>query len=89
MSTLGAAMHLLNELQKNKIIEVEFVKQNGEKRVMKCTLDFDKIPVDKKPKKTSLQEMLKQITKNQILRVFDVEKNDWRSVPFKSLVYRK
>lgn len=89
MSTIGAAMHLLNELQKNKIIEVEFVKQNGEKRIMKCTLDFDKIPVDKKPKKTSLQEMLKQITKNQILRVFDVEKNDWRSVPFKSLVYRK
>jgi hypothetical protein len=88
MSTIGAAMYLLNELQKNKIIEVEFIKQNGEKRVMKCTLDFDRIPTDKKPKKTSLQEMLKQITKNKILRVFDVEKNDWRSVPFKSLVYR-
>ena len=89
MSTLGAAMYFLDKLKKGDVIEVEFVKQNNEKRVMKCTLNFNKIPPDKRPKKTSLQEILTQVTKNKILRVFDLEKNDWRSVPFKSLILRK
>jgi len=88
VSTLGAAMYFLDKLQKNDLVEVEFIKKNGERRVMKCTLNFNKIPPDKKPKKTSLQEILKQMTKNEILRVFDTEKNDWRSLPFKSLVYK-
>ena len=89
MSTLGAAMFFLDKLQENKTVDVEFIKKNGERRVMKCTLDFNRIPPDKRPKKTSLQEILKQMAKNKILRVFDLEKNDWRSVPFKSLVIRK
>ena len=88
MSTLGAAMYFLDKLKKGDVIEVEFIKQNGEKRVMKCTLNFNRIPIDKKPKKTTLEDILKQVVKNKILRVFDVEKNDWRSIPFKSLVYK-
>lgn len=88
MSTLGAAMYFLDKLKKGDVIEVEFIKQNGEKRVMKCTLNFNRIPPDKKPKKTTLEDILKQVVKNKILRVFDVEKNDWRSIPFKSLVYK-
>jgi hypothetical protein len=89
MSTLGAAMYFLDKLKKGDIIEVEFTKQNNEKRVMRCTLNFNRIPPDKRPKKTSLQEILTQVTKNKILRVFDLGKNDWRSVPFKSLVYKE
>ena len=89
MSTLGAAMHFLDKLQKDKEVNIEFIKQNGEVRVMRCTLNFAKIPLDKRPKKTALQDILTQMVKNKILRVFDLEKYDWRSVPFKSLIFRK
>jgi hypothetical protein len=88
MSNLSAAMYFLGKLQKGGIIEVEFIKKDSSLRRMKCTLDFTKIPPDKRPKNTSLQDILKLITKNKILRVFDVEKNDWRSIPFKSLIFK-
>jgi len=88
MSNISAAMYFLDKLKKGDVIEVEFIKKDGSLRRMKCTLDFTKIPPDKRPKNTSLQDILKLITKNKILRVFDVEKNDWRSIPFKSLIFK-
>jgi len=88
MSNISAAMYFLDKLKKGDVIEVEFIKKDGSLRRMKCTLDFKRIPPDKRPKNTSLENILKLITKNKILRVFDVEKNDWRSIPFKSLIFK-
>lgn len=53
--------------------EVAFVKANGEQRVMKCTLKNSLIPEDKKPSGKQ-----KKHNENQV-RVFDLEKNEWRS----------
>jgi hypothetical protein len=88
MSNLSAAMYFLDKLQKEDIVEIEFIKKDGTIRRMKCTLNFKRIPIDKRPKNTTLQAILKLITKNKILRVFDVDKNDWRSIPFKSLIIK-
>lgn len=61
---------------------VTFTKVDGTERVMKCTLEADKLPVvelkeDAKPRKQS--------DSTKALRVFDLEKNEWRSFTIKNI----
>ena len=61
---------------------ITFTKVDGTERVMKCTLEANKLPPvvikeNVKPRKQS------DSTKS--LRVFDVEKNEWRSFNIKSI----
>jgi hypothetical protein len=61
---------------------VTFTKVDGTERVMKCTLESDKIPKieikeDAKPRKQS--------DSTKALRVFDLEKNEWRSFTIKNI----
>jgi hypothetical protein len=59
---------------------VTFTKADGTDRVMVCTLEEDKLPKvvikeDAKPRKESTTSM----------RVFDLEKNEWRSFTIKKV----
>ena len=59
---------------------VTFNKKDGTERVMNCTLQEDQLPIvelkeDAKPRKESTTS----------LRVFDLEKNEWRSFTIKSV----
>ena len=59
---------------------VTFTKKDGSERVMKCTLVPDQLPKveikeDAKPRKESTTSM----------RVFDLEKNEWRSFTIKKV----
>jgi hypothetical protein len=59
---------------------VTFTKADGTDRVMKCTLEEDKLPKVEikegaKPRKESTTSM----------RVFDLEKNEWRSFTLKKV----
>ena len=61
---------------------VTFTKVDGTERVMKCTLEPEKIPKieikeDAKPRKQS--------DSTKALRVFDLEKNEWRSFTIKNI----
>jgi len=64
-------------------VTITFTKKDGSERVMKCTLDPELLPKvepklvteDKKPRKESITSM----------RVFDLEKNEWRSFTIKSI----
>lgn len=61
---------------------ITFTKVDGTERVMKCTLEATKLPPvvvkeNAKPRKQS------DTTKS--LRVFDLEKNEWRSFNIKSI----
>lgn len=64
-------------------VTITFTKKDGAERVMKCTLDPELLPKvepkivteDKKPRKESTTSM----------RVFDLEKNEWRSFTIKSI----
>lgn len=61
---------------------VTFTKVDGTERVMKCTLEAAKLPVvelkeDAKPRKQS--------DSTKALRVFDVEKQEWRSFTVKNI----
>lgn len=61
---------------------ITFTKVDGTERVMKCTLEADKLPPvvikeDAKPRKVS--------DSTKALRVFDVEKQEWRSFTIKNI----
>lgn len=62
--------------------KITFTKVDGTERVMKCTLESDKLPVvelkeNAKPRKQS--------DSTKALRVFDLEKQEWRSFTIKNL----
>jgi hypothetical protein len=73
----------LNGVLKQTPVTITFTKKDGTERVMKCTLDPELLPKvepkqiteDKKPRKESTTSM----------RVFDLEKNEWRSFTIKSI----
>jgi hypothetical protein len=61
---------------------ITFTKVDGTERVMKCTLESSKLPVvelkeDAKPRK--------ETTSTKALRVFDLEKKEWRAFTIKNI----
>jgi len=72
----------LDKIKEEDEITVKFTKKDGTIRLMKCTLNFDKIPVSNRPKGVNLSKILKLMHQHGILHVYDLEKHDWRSVPF-------
>ena len=75
-------------------ITVTFTKADGTDREMLCTLNWDHIPTDKAPKETPttpidgiVKESKKprKLTDPHSLRVFDLEKQEWRSFRFDRL----
>ena len=61
---------------------ITFTKVDGTERIMKCTLEANKLPVvelkeDAKPRKQS--------DSTKALRVFDLNKNEWRSFTIKNI----
>ena len=79
---IDSARDFLNILRSEKEVTVRFIKEDGTLRIMKCTLNFDEIPKKDHPKKIDLPQILKLIQKNQVVRVYDLVKRGWRSVPF-------
>jgi hypothetical protein len=62
--------------------KITFTKVDGTERVMKCTLEATKLPPvvikeDAKPRKQS--------DSTKALRVFDIEKQEWRSFTIKNI----
>ena len=65
--------HWLTEELRNNIITVVFTKKDGTERVMKCTLKSDVVvPYEQKTER-------KKVQNEEIVSVWDVEKNAWRS----------
>lgn len=76
----------LIELLHSGIVEVTFIKVNGDKRVMPCTLNLVLLPeVVTKP--LAEGEVVKKRTENlDTLRVFCTDKNEWRSFRIDSVL---
>lgn len=64
------------------VVTIKFVKKDGTIRIMKATLDFAHIPKNKQPKKVDMSKIVKLMQNSGIIHVYDLEKKDWRSVPF-------
>lgn len=70
---------LLEALGKG-VVTVTFTKSDGSERTMRCTRASSYIPLEHAPKSdTSKEEIVDNI------RVFDVEKQGWRSFNFSTL----
>lgn len=63
----------IEESLRANVAEVRFTKSDGTERVMKCTLREDLvIPYEKKTDRVKDKNL-------DVVPVFDVEKNEWRS----------
>jgi len=80
---IDSAIELLDKITEEDIVTVKFRKKDtNEERIMRCTLNFDRIPDRDKPKSVSLKKILKLIKELGILHVYDLDKMGWRSIPF-------
>jgi len=86
----------VRELLGKQAITVTFTKADGSERQMQCTLNYDRIPDDKHPKPTDTDlapvdgivregKQPKKQTDPHSIRVFDLEKSEWRSFRFDRL----
>lgn len=75
---------LLKDLREN-VVEVEFDKVNGQRRLMRCTLRQDMLPP------SYLQEVDKEKTFHKenpdVIAVWDINKQAWRSFRIDSVLY--
>jgi hypothetical protein len=69
----------LKMLLREQNVIIEFEKKDGLLRSMTCTLSENKIPAEKMPKGTG------KVKSDEVLAVFDVEKDDWRSFRWDSI----
>jgi len=80
--TINSAIDFFETIKSEEVVKIKFVKNDGETRVMKCTLDFNKIPTDKHPQDVNMAKILRLLQNNRVIHVYDLDKDDWRSVPF-------
>lgn len=72
-------------LQKDTVT-VTFVKADGTEREMKCTLQPEKLPVPTGPVDGIVKESkTRKAPDEHSLRVFDIDKSEWRSFRFDRL----
>lgn len=86
---ISSAIDFLQKISQEDVVTIKFKKQDGTMRIMKCTLNFSRIPKESRPKNVNLKDILSLIKKSKILRVFDLEKLGWRSVPFERTEWLK
>ena len=79
----------VRSLLQKSAITVSFIKADGTVRDMNCTLNWTLIPDDKQPQDVQVEKLLETKKRKQpdehSLRVFDVEKQEWRSFRFDRL----
>jgi len=79
---ISTAIKMLEKITEEDELTIRFRKRStGEMRVMKCTLNFEKIPTRDKPASVNLKSILKLLRDHKILHVYDLEKMGWRSIP--------
>jgi D-hexose-6-phosphate mutarotase len=78
-------MNELREELKRGICVIDFLKVDGSRRVMKCTQNQEYI----REHETQYEKKTDRVrTENEnLLVVFDTEKNDWRSIRVDSISY--
>lgn len=69
-----------NHLHDGPVI-VTFTKTNGEERVMKCTTCMADIPAEHQPSGESKRKF-----SDEAQRVFDLDKQEWRSFRWDSVI---
>lgn len=80
--------YLVSMLRSADNVIVEFTKKDGTQRVMECTLHQTFIPEDKKPKSANISDEIPVSPSTlDAIRVFDLEKLEWRSFRWDSVTH--
>lgn len=83
---IRSAIEFWNKIYNAGEATVKFTKKtDGTIRIMKCTLDFSKVPKSHQPKTVNMSKILTLMQKSGLIHVYDLEKKDWRSVPFQNV----
>lgn len=90
---LQVGIDMLTKYLHEGIVEVKFTKKDGIERVMNCTKVLHLIPEAKqpKPKEVVVNDTLEvlesefRVRPAQLISVFDVDKQDWRSFNYTSI----
>jgi patatin-like phospholipase/acyl hydrolase len=77
---------IINDL-KQAVCEVTFTKVNGERRVMRCTLDPRYMPQITKEQISHLDEQHARPENQEVIAAWDVQKGGWRSFRVDSVDY--
>lgn len=77
---------LIDDLKKF-VCEVRFKKANGEMRVMKCTLRPSNMPSLTEEQIQHLNEQHEKPENKDVIAVWDIEVNGWRSFRVDSVTY--
>lgn len=79
---LSTAIQFFQKIKAETEVKIKFRKLDGTERIMRCTLDFSKIPEGKKPKDINMAKIFTLVQQHKMIHVFDLDKKDWRTVPF-------
>ena len=87
---ITSAWELLRLLEDLDVATIKFIKKDGSVRLMKCTINLDIIPKRDYPKgllrgeRWRPSEMMKRAEVHKQVRVYDLEKNGWRTINFET-----
>jgi len=81
-AVLKNAIEFYQKIKSEEEVVVKFRKIDGSERIMRCTLDFDKIPLGERPKDVNMAKIFSLVQKHGMVHVFDLDKRGWRTVPF-------
>ena len=70
----------IKDILRNQELTITFTKKDGTDRVMRCTLDPNKLPIKENTETNSQRK-----TNNETMAVFDLEAQGWRSFTKKSV----
>jgi hypothetical protein len=80
MERITTLSQLTNLIRSNdEVIILDYKKKDGSSRDIHCTLNFDSIPKEKYPTAQENRKIDNFLKKGYVV-VFDIEKNDWRSL---------
>ena len=71
---------LKSNLREN-IVQVNFIKKDGTQRNMRCTLRPDLLP-----QQTDIEEAVSKTPNADVLAVWDLDKEGWRSFRYDSII---
>lgn len=86
-NVITSAMEFWHRLNLEKEVVIKFTKKDGTIRIMRCTLDFNKVPKEDRPKNVNINNILNLLQNAGIIHVYDLDKKGWRSVPFQKVEY--
>ena len=81
VTTIDAMREDFKNNLRTKVGTVTFTKQNGDERVMRCTLQESVLPAQ-----TDLEESVQKKGPTDSLAVWDLEKNAWRAFRYDSVI---